>query len=41
MTPRLKKAIILALAAFISALSGYTFAPETIEAICIKTTLCQ
>jgi hypothetical protein len=38
---KLKKSIIVALAAFISAMSGYTIAPEVIEAACIKLAVCE
>jgi len=41
MSLRLKKAILVAIAAFITAATGYTIAPEALESLCIKINLCE
>ncbi len=41
MSIKLKKALIIAIAAFISALSGYTIAPSALEALCVKLSFCE
>jgi hypothetical protein len=41
MNIRLKKALLAAIAVFASVLTGYSFAPEAIEALCVKVSLCE
>jgi hypothetical protein len=41
MNIKLKKALIAAIAVFASVLTGYSFAPEAIEALCVKVSLCE
>lgn len=41
MSPKLKKALIAAIATFVSALTGYSIAPDALELLCNRTKLCE
>lgn len=41
MSLKLKKAIIIAIAAFLSTITGYSIAPTALESLCIKLSFCE
>ncbi len=41
MSLKVKKAIIVAIAAFLSAVTGYNVAPTALESLCIKLSFCE